>query len=109
MKKLVIALSVISAMSLFSCIGESKTDQLIPQEDTTKVEIKPEEVTGIVIDGAMNSVDIKVGDDTIWFSYPDLDLDHRAPWDEGDSVTVRYYVTQDGDSVVDIINRSNAS
>ena len=106
MKKLVIALSVVSAVSLCSCIGEGKTDPLIQQEDTTKVdEPQPNEVLG----GAMNSVDLKVGDDTIEFAYPDLDGDHRASWNEGDTLTVRYYVTENGDSVTDVINHGGAS
>jgi hypothetical protein len=110
MKKLVIALSVVSAVSLCSCIGEGKTDPLIQQEDTTKVdEPQPNEVIGVAIGGAMNSVDLKVGDDTIEFAYPDLDGDHRASWNEGDTLTVRYYVTENGDSVTDVINHGGAS
>jgi len=65
-----------------------------------------QEVTGVAIDGAMNSVYLKVGDDTIEFSYPDLDSEHRASWSINDTLTVRYYETADGDSVTDVINGS---
>ena len=113
MKKLVLALSVISALSLCSCIGEGKIDsQDVVPEDSTLVDNDAQaqrEVSGVAIDGAMNSVYLKVGDDTIGFSYPNLDSDHRAAWDVGDSITVRYYVTQDGDSVTDVINRGDIS
>ena len=65
-----------------------------------------QEVTGVAIDGAMNSVYLKVGEDTIEFSYPDLDSEHRASWSINDTLTVRYYETADGDSVTDVINGS---
>ena len=65
-----------------------------------------QEVTGVAIDGAMNSVYLKVGEDTIEFSYPDLDSEHRASWSINDTLTVRYYETADGDSVTDVIHGS---
>lgn len=65
-----------------------------------------QEITGVAIDGAMNSVYLKVGEDTIEFSYPDLDSEHRASWSINDTLTVRYYETADGDSVTDVINGS---
>ncbi|MBQ9555674.1 MAG: hypothetical protein IJV05_05560, partial [Muribaculaceae bacterium] len=63
---------------------------------------------GVAIDGAMNSVYLKVGEDTIEFSYPDLESDHRSSWSINDTLTVRYYVTENGDSVTDVINDSEA-
>ena len=78
---------------MMSCINEQVTDSL-------------QEVTGVAIDGAMNSVYLKVGEDTIEFSYPDLDSEHRASWSINDTLTVRYYETADGDSVTDVINGS---
>lgn len=107
MRKLVFALGALFAMSLLSCIhgNDENTSGLI---DSTQVNITADslskEVTGIAVDGAMNSVYLKVGDDTVMFSYPDIDSDHRASWDVGDTVTVRYYVTENGDSVTDVIS-----
>ena len=106
MKKLVFALAALFATMMISCVSDGQTDQ---QDGDLTDSIEQEmidtvtTVTGVAIDGAMNSIYLKVGDDTIGFSYPDLDMDHRAPWDMGDTVTVRYYVTESGDSVTDII------
>ena len=66
------------------------------------------EVTGVAVDGAMNSVYLKVGDDTVEFSYPDLDSEHRASWEINDTLTVHYFQTESGDSVTDIINHADA-
>ena len=56
----------------------------------------------------MNSVYLKVGDDTVEFSYPDLDSEHRASWEINDTLTVHYFQTESGDSVTDIINHADA-
>jgi len=61
-------------------------------------------VTGIAVGGAMNSVDIRVGNDTMTFSYPELDPKQRGAWEEGSTVTVQYYkVAPDEDSVVRVM------
>jgi len=110
MRKLVLALGALFALSLFSCNGTA--DNSAVNEDTTAVEDTVidslVEVSGVAIDGAMNSVYLKVGDDTVEFSYPDLDSDHRASWAINDSMTVRYYKTENGDSIVDVINNTDA-
>lgn len=100
-----------SALSMASCIDDGKSDQQSTLTDTVQVQDVDSalHVTGIAIDGAMNSVYLKVGDDTIGFSYPDLDSDHRASWDVGDTLTVRYYVTQNGDSVTDVTHGDGIS
>ncbi len=56
--------------------------------------------TGVVIDGAMNSVTI-VSDngDTLNFSYPDLAPEQRYAWAAGDTITVTY-TTIDGEDIV---------
>ena len=104
MKKLLIALALLATLATVSCTGESKSNQ--PDKvlgDSTVVADSALVVTGVAIDGAMNSVFLKVGDDTLQFSYPDLDSEHRASWAINDTVTVRYCVTEDGDSVTDVI------
>ena len=106
MKKLVLVFGVLAAMSLFSCIESNKpAPEPIPD---VEVEDTVQQVTGVAIDGAMNSVTLVVDQDTFDFSYPELDIEHRASWDINDTVTVRYYVTENGDSVTDVINESDA-
>lgn len=108
MKKLLIAFGMLAAISMMSCTGEVKQD-VQPEEQTDSIE-QPEvqEVTGVAVDGAMNSVYLKIGEDTVEFSYPDLDGDHRDSWSINDTLTVRYYETADGDSVTEVINKTNA-
>ena len=110
MRNLVFIFAALFAMSLFSCIGNgNQTDDNKQQPDTiVQTEDTVMQVAGVAIDGAMNSIGLLVGDDTVYFSYPDLDNEHRASWDINDSVTIRYYVTENGDSVVDVINETAA-
>ena len=109
MRKFVFAFGALFALSFVSCVGcseadTSEQDTIVPI-DTTE---QPLEVKGVAIDGAMNSISLLVGDDTVYFSYPDLDNDHRASWDINDSVTIRYYATENGDSVTEVINEADA-
>ena len=108
MKKLLIAFGMLAAISMMSCTGEVKQD-VQPEEQTDSIE-QPEEqeVTGVAVDGAMNSVYLKIGEDTVEFSYPDLEGDHRDSWSINDTLTVRYYETTDGDSVTEVINQTNS-
>ena len=109
MKKSVFALSAILAFAMMSCVADSQpptesdsqASELLEQEQDS---IK--EVTGLAVDGAKNSVALLVGEDTVIFDFPDLDVEHRQAWVIGDSVKVRYYVTEDGDSITDVINES---
>ena len=109
MKKLVIALGALFAVSFISCNGD-KQQVAVEIEETDTIEAVDSAilVSGIAVDGAMNSIYLMVGDDTIEFSYPDLDSDHRQSWEMGDSVSIRYYVTEGGDSVIDVINETSA-
>ena len=110
MKKLVLLLAIFAALFVTSCVKETQQppqDNVLEETDTVQVD-SAVLVTGIAIDGAMNSVFLKVGDDTVQFNYPDLDSDHRQSWEMGDSVTIRYYVTENGDSITDVINESDA-
>ena len=74
----------------------------------TVEQVEVQEITGVAVDGAMNSVYLKVGDDTIEFSYPDLEGENRASWAINDTLTVRYITTADGDSVTAVINDTDA-
>ena len=104
MKKLVLVLAVFAALFVTSCVKDrqSQTDNEIVDEVIEQVD-SAQLVTGVAIDGAMNSIFLKVGDDTVQFSYPDLDNDHRASWSINDTVSIKYYVTESGDSVTDVI------
>ncbi|MBQ6079795.1 MAG: hypothetical protein IJK93_05885 [Muribaculaceae bacterium] len=104
MRYLIFLFGVMLSMSFFACTGSSDTGT-VPEEDTITVDTAVQ-VTGVAIDGAMNSVYLKVGEDTVEFSYPDLDSDKRASWEINDTLTVRYYVTENGDSVAEVINET---
>ncbi len=110
MKKLVLVLGALFAMSIISCIGNAQKDDQQVETDSVEVQLQDSiiEVTGVAIDGAMNSVYLKVGDDTIEFSYPDLEAEQRASWEINDTLTVRYYATEGGDSVTQVINHADA-
>lgn len=105
MKKSVLAFSALVAIALFSCIGgtENNAKDETPEESAEQVNVQ---VTGVAIDGAMNSVYLKVGDDTIEFAYPDLETEFRDSWDINDTLTVQYIMTANGDSVTAIINEN---
>ena len=106
MRKLVFVFGTIVALSFISCTGDSQHKIVLADSaadaDTTLL------VTGVAVDGAMNSVYLKVGDDTVEFSYPDLDSDHRASWEINDTLTVHYIKTENGDSVTEVINHADA-
>ena len=96
------------AISLISCTGSETSSQQPVAQDTIAPPDTALQVTGVAIDGAMNSVYLKVGEDTIEFIYPDLESEHRASWEINDTLTVRYFQTESGDSVVDVINETDA-
>ena len=107
MRYLVLIFGALLFVSLFSCVRES--ENVNPDDNTDSIETEVDtalQVTGVAIDGAMNSVYLKVGDDTIEFNYPDLDSEFRASWEIDDTLTIRYFVTEDGDSVTEVINES---
>ena len=108
MKNLLFAFGVLFSLSFFSCTNQEETTTTEDNDTIENVVDTALLVSGIAVDGAMNSVYLLVGDDTIEFTYPDLDSEHRQSWEMGDSITVRYYVTENGDSVTDVINESNA-
>lgn len=109
MKKLIIAFGALFALSMMSCIGGSQDNGLPTEQPTDSIESDTIEVSGLAIDGAKNSVALLVGTDTLIFDYPDLDVDHRQSWVIGDSVTVRYYATESGDSVVTDVIKNDIS
>ena len=110
MKKLIIAFGAMLALSFTACHTGSQDDgQTTDQPGDTIQQDTIQEVTGLAVDGAKNSIALLVGDDTLSYEYPDLDADHRDAWVIGDSVTVRFYATERGDSVVTDVIKSDAS
>lgn len=106
MKKLIFAFAVLCALPMItSCIRDNGTasDEEEQPVDTLVVD-STQQVTGVAVDGAMNSVFLKVGEDTLEFSYPDLDSDDRDAWDINDTLTIKYVETESGDSVIKVIN-----
>lgn len=102
------ALLAVVATSCESCSGpQGGVSQAMGDNDTTQMADSVLEVTGVAVDGAMNSVALLVGEDTVFFSYPELEAEHRGSWEIGDTVTVRYAQTQNGDSVTDVICSSD--
>jgi len=110
MKKTFVALCAVMSIAFVACKGDKQ------QADNNDANLEPapieevadtaqQEVTGIAIDGAMNSVYLRTADgDTVAFSYPELDMEHRGGWEIGDTVTVRYYKGANGeDSVMQVI------
>ena len=113
MKTLVMLTTAVVALTMASCTGcgshNGDGTDTVAQPDTVcrqavVVDPAPEQqtTTGVAVDGAMNSIYIKVGDDTVEYSYPDLEQAKRASWVIGDTVTVVYAKTADGDSVIEL-------
>jgi len=106
MKKTFAAMIALAAVALTGCIGDGQNQGETSDNDSTAVETAEQadtalqQVTGVAVDGAMNSVILKVGDDTMIFAYPELELAKRASWTIDDTVTVRYYETPSGDDSV---------
>ena len=98
----------IAVTSMVSCIDSAQTESqdAAPVDSLEQAADSAMEITGVAIDGAMNSVYLKVGDDTIEFAYPDLDASNRDSWDINDTLTVQYYETANGDSVTSVINEN---
>ena len=66
MKKLLIAFGMLAAISMMSCTSEVKQDVQPVEEQTDSIEQPAvQEVTGVAVDGAMNSVYLKIGEDTV--------------------------------------------
>ena len=110
MKKLIFAFALLCAFTMTSCIENDEkqdTNTEVEQADETPAEPEVLSVTGVAVDGAMNSVSIQVSEDsTIDFSYPDLESEHRDSWNINDTLTVKYIPTEYGDSVIEVINEN---
>lgn len=109
MKKLIIAIAALFALGMVSCHGNTDGEQMtdsVPADTIQPVQDSVKQLTGVAVDGGMNSIVLEVGDQTYDFSYPDLEPEHRDSWEAGDTMTVRYYATENGDSVTAVIRGS---
>ena len=115
MKKLLYISLAAVAMSLTACYGSNDNDSTqdegvdtieAPADEVAEIDsTQPQEVTGIVVDGARRSIDVKVGDETLNF---ELESGDEVYYEIGDTVTVRYYMTRNsGDSVVEVIDHQS--
>lgn len=105
MKKLIYITAALVALSFSACTGSADgtndnvdtlaMDSIVNTVDSSALQ----EVRGVIVDGARRSIDLKVGEDTMNF---ELESSSDVEWEIGDSLTVRYYMTQQGDSVVEI-------
>lgn len=107
MKRLVYISLALMSVAFMACEGTSTAGG--EENDTIEVDSTEniidstamQEVRGVVVDGARRSIDLQVGEDTMNF---ELESSSDVSWEIGDSLTVRYYMTQQGDSVVEIVH-----
>lgn len=105
MKRIVYISIAALALSIASCANdnadnaETQNDSIIDSLMTEGDSDALHEVTGVVIDGARRNIDLQVGDDTLNF---ELESSEDVSWEIGDTLTIRYYKRETGDSVVGI-------
>lgn len=105
MKHLIYIALTLFTVAFFSCTdsangtGDDNDSTLVDSLEQLVDSSALQEVRGVIVDGARRSIDLKVGEDTMNF---ELESSSDVEWEIGDSLTVRYYMTQQGDSVVEI-------
>lgn len=100
-----------TTLSTSSCTGgeNDNANDTIVVDDTTNAgtttidSTAMQEATGVVVEAAHRSIDLKVGDKTLNFVFDESNED-EVSCEIGDSLTIRYYMRPDGDSVVQVIN-----
>lgn len=109
MKKL--CLIIAASFALVSCGGNngaSKVSNESAAADTIVASADSTVVTGIAVDGAMNSILLRtVEGDTLSFGYPELPTDKRYGWSIGDTVSVSYIKSSDGNIQVLSLEKGN--
>lgn len=104
MKKLTFIMLAMMMVSFWSC---GNSDTATDSATTDSLDADTLEVSGIAIDGAMNSVIIVASTgDTLSFSYPDLAPEMRYSWTEGDSITIRFTLIDDEPVVTQLFSAS---
>lgn len=94
------------SLCLSACCNNSNKQAAEVAEESAKT------ITGVVLDGAMNSIFIITSNnDTLSFGYPEIDKTKVDSYMIGDTVVVNFItVTIDGhpqDSVTSVVNVSN--
>ena len=104
----------VMALLTSSCGGSgtktSETDSLTVSVSPLELQKAGEEQTmiGVAVDGAMNSVEILAPNgERHSFSYPDLEAPKRVDWNIGDTLTVKYLVIGENDSVLAVMRGSH--
>lgn len=103
MKRVFYTLILTTTLLLTSCEGfwnsnQEQQENDVEQTDSLVVDTGEREIRGIAIDGSRRNIYVAVQGDTMDFELsPDVDVDFS--WEIGDSVMVKYYTTQYGDSV----------
>lgn len=108
---------MMAMLSAVSCVNGNSDNNAATTDTIDSTAIAPNDsdsvisVTGIALDGAMNSIFIKTANgDTINFAYPDLDESKQDSWEVGDTMTVKYMKEVNAnDSVIQLINNSKSA
>lgn len=103
MKRVIYIFAFALMLTLSSCDGmfsnnAEQQDSVAQQADSIEVETAEKVIRGIAIDGSRRNIYVAVGTDTLDFELS-YDLGVDFSWEIGDSVIVKYYPTEYGDSV----------
>ena len=107
MKRFATLLTASALLLLGACTGNSdkggQTDSTAVTVDSTDVaDDGVKVVRGEVVDGSRRNIYVQVGDSTYSFELdPSME---DVQYEIGESLTVRYITTSDGDSVIDVQN-----
>ena len=108
MKRLPMAVMAVLMLSLWSCelfngSNEDRRDSIAQPIDTTAIAEASDEIVvkGEAVDGSRRNIYVQVGDSTYSF---ELSPGVNVQWQIGDTLTVRYKPTEEGDSVIEVTN-----
>ena len=90
-----LAIIAIAALGMQSCTDgsscsreqEQQVDSVVTPVDSVAAKVDTvRTITGVAVDGGMNSIDLVVDGDTLSFDFPDLP--YHVTWTAGDTMTV---------------------
>ena len=61
-------------------------DSIVRHDSVAQPQEPTRTITGVAVDGGMNSIDLVVGKDTLSFDFPDLP--YHVTWTTGDTMTI---------------------
>ena len=108
MKRFTFTIMSLAMLMLASCDGifggsGEQTDTTSQPVDSTAIN-KEVTVTGIAVDGSRRNIFMQVDDDTLDFELPP---ETDFSWEIGDTITVKYFPTEYGDSITYIGSASD--